>query len=469
MEKHSFVLVAAMAISLVLLVPHGASADGEEVVAAGFSGQLPTSGVALALWDGGSVGEVATTDPNVVSIWVSMSGALVGYVVGAPDFANAAFLDLHPGGDVPAGTPMVVFLAGEVPPPEPPPVVALGPVDTSSALGARVFDRPIEFGAHGDRVFVADQSGIVWLFNADGSAQSTLLDIRDRVVYGGEQGLLSVAFDASGNLWAYYSAGGPRRTVLSRFSVVGGVANAASELVVLEVDQPYSNHNGGSVRFGFDGMLYLGFGDGGSGDDPLGAGQDMMTLLGKVIRIDVSGASAAQPYVVPSDNPFVELDGALPEIWALGLRNPWRMAFDPETGALWVGDVGQGQVEEISVVSGGRNYGWEIMEGDICHEPSNGCDTAGLTFPRATYNHTNGRCSVTGGVVYRGSLVPELAGAYVFGDYCSGEVWAMPADGSALPIVVASGLGNISSFGYDADGEVYVLRFGQAIVRLRSP
>ena len=143
MEKHSFVLVAAMAISLVLLVPHGASADGEEVVAAGFSGQLPTSGVALALWDGGSVGEVATTDPNVVSIWVSMSGALVGYVVGAPDFANAAFLDLHPGGDVPAGTPMVVILAGEVPPPEPPPVAALGPVDTSSALGARVFDRPI--------------------------------------------------------------------------------------------------------------------------------------------------------------------------------------------------------------------------------------------------------------------------------------------------------------------------------------
>ena len=461
MFKRGFVLLAVVALSLVLLVPHAASADGDKVVAAGFVGQLPASGVALALWDGGAVGEIAATEPDVVSVWVSVSGALVGYLVGAPDFANVAFLELYPGGDVAAGTSMVVVVMA--------PKVGIGPVTSVEALGGAGFDAPIEFGAYGSRLFVADQKGVVSLFDANGSGESTMLDIRDRVVYGGEQGLLSVTFDSSGNLWAYYSAAGPRRTVLSRFSVAGGVASAASELVVLEVEQPYSNHNGGAVRFGADGMLYLGFGDGGSGGDPQGNGQNVMTLLGKVIRIDVSGASAVQPYVVPSDNPFVDVDGALPEIWALGLRNPWRMAFDSGTGALWVGDVGQNAVEEISVVSRGGNYGWNTMEGNACYSPSSGCSSSGLSLPWATYSHTNGRCSVTGGVVYRGSAVPELAGAYVFGDYCSGEVWAMPADGSAAPVVVANGLGNISSFGMDAAGEVYLVRFGSPIMRLVSP
>jgi glucose/arabinose dehydrogenase len=462
MVKRALVLVGALALSLVLLVPDAASADGDEVVAAGFIGQLPASGIALAVWDGGSVGEVATTNPDVGSVWVSLSGGLVGYLVGAPNFANAGFLSLYPAGIVPAGTLMVVVV-------KEPPAAGIGPVGNVEALGGVGFDAPIEFGAYGSKLFVADQSGLVSLFNSDGSGQSTMLDIRDRVVYGGEQGLLSVTFDSSGNLWAYYSAGSPRRTVLSRFAVSGSVAIASSELVVLEVDQPYSNHNGGAVRFGPDGMLYLGIGDGGSGGDPQGNGQNMMTLLGKIIRIDVSGASAGQRYVVPSNNPWVDTDGALPEIWALGLRNPWRMAFDSQTGALWVGDVGQGAVEEVSVVTAGGNYGWNTMEGDACYSPSSDCSSAGLTLPWATYNHTNGRCSITGGVVYRGSAVPELAGAYVYGDYCSGEVWAMPADGSEAPMIVASGLGNISSFGVDAAGEVYVVRFGRSIVRLVSP
>ena len=461
MFKRGFVLLAVMALSLVLLAPHGASADGDEVVAAGFVGELPNSGVALALWDGGSVGEIATSDPNVTSVWVSVSGMLIGYLVGAPDFANSGFLAIYPGGEVPNGTSMVVVVT--------PPKVGIGPVSTVEALGGAGFNAPIEFGAYGSRLFVADQTGVVSLLSANGSGESTMLDIRDRVVYGGEQGLLSVTFDSSGDLWAYYSAGGPRRTVLSRFSVSGEVASAASELVVLEVEQPYSNHNGGAVRFGNDGMLYLGFGDGGSGGDPLGSGQDLSTLLGSIIRIDVSGASAGQPYVVPSNNPFVNVAGAAPEIWALGLRNPWRMAFDSGTGALWVGDVGQGAVEEVSVVSRGGNYGWNTMEGNQCYSPSNGCSSSGLSLPWATYGHTNGRCSITGGVVYRGSQVPELAGAYVYGDYCSGEVWAMPADGSTAPVIVASGLGNISSFGVDAAGEVYVVRFGRSIVRLVSP
>jgi len=461
MFRSSLAVVAAMVVSFVLLAPQGASADGDEVIAAGFQGALPKSGIALVLWDGGSVETVSSTDPNVVSVWVSVSGELVGYLVGAPSFANVGFLGLYPGGEVPSGTAMVVVVAA--------PPSGIGPVTTATALGGTSFSAPIEFGAYGSKLFVADQSGIVWTFNASGSGQTTILDIRDRVVYGGEQGLLSVAFDASGDLWAYYSASSPRRTVLSRFTVSSGVASAASELVVLEVEQPYSNHNGGAIRFGPDGMLYLGFGDGGSGGDPLGSGQDLGTLLGSIIRIDVSNASAGQPYVAPSDNPFVNVAGARDEIWALGLRNPWRMAFDASTGKLWVGDVGQGAVEEVGVVTRGGNYGWNTMEGDRCYSPASGCSTSGLTLPVATYTHSSGRCSITGGVVYHGSAVPELKDAYVFGDYCSGEVWAMPADGSEAPIVVASGLGNISSFGVDAAGEVYVVRFGKPIVRLVSP
>jgi len=349
------------------------------------------------------------------------------------------------------------------------------PVEAIDALAGREFSRPIELDSYpGDRVFVAEQDGLVLLFNHDGSGEQVLLDIQGRVSRAGwEEGLLSVALDpgfaGNGHLWAYYSAANPQRSVIARFTVTGDVANPASELVVLAIEQPFANHNGGALRFGFDGMLYLGLGDGGSGNDPLGSGQDRSTLLGSIIRLDVRNASVATPYVVPADNPFVGEAGVRPEIWAYGMRNPWRMAFDPVTGALWVGDVGQGAMEEISVIRRGANYGWDIVEGTICHEPASGCDTEGLTFPVAVYDHSGGRCSITGGMVYRGSAVPEIAASYIYGDHCSGEVWALPVDGSSEPVLVASDLGDIIAFGVDGAGEVYVMRFGQSIVKLVSP
>jgi len=362
------------------------------------------------------------------------------------------------------------------PTPSPPPASTTPqPVAATQALGGRVFDRPIELGPYpGGQVFVADQDGVVFILEPNGANEDIILDIRAQVSRGGnEEGLLSVAldpgFDTNRHLWTYYSATSPRRSVLSRFTVGQFEANPASELVVLEIEQPFSNHNGGAIRFGFDGMLYLGIGDGGAANDQLEAGQDLSTLLGTVIRIDVRNASGATPYVVPTNNPFRTTAGAAPEIWAYGLRNPWRMAFDPAGGALWLGDVGQGAREEISVIRSGENYGWDIVEGNICHEPASDCDTTGLTFPVAVYGHSGGRCSVTGGVVYRGSQVPEIVDSYLYGDFCSGELWAMRADGSSEPTIVASDLGNIASFGVDAAGEVYVLRFGQSIVKLVSP
>ena len=371
---------------------------------------------------------------------------------------------------VPATTPEPTATAA--------PPAAPGPVALAPALGGRVFERPVELGGYpGGRLFVVEQDGLVLLFDRDGSNERVLLDIRARVSRdGNEEGLLSVAldpaFEASGRLWAYYSvAGGPRRTRLARFSVVADAADASSELVVLEVPQPFSNHNGGAVRFGPDGMLYLGFGDGGAGGDPFGNGQDPSTLLGAIIRIDVRAASAAAPYAVPPDNPRLGTPGARPEVWAYGFRNPWRMAFDPATGALWVADVGQDAVEEIDVVERGGNYGWNRLEGDRCFEPPRGCDAAGpvaLLAPVATYGRAQG-CSVSGGAVYRGAAVPALAGAYVYGDFCSGRVWALPADLSSGPVVIVDSDRRITSFGADEDGELYLLAFSSPILRLVAP
>ena len=348
------------------------------------------------------------------------------------------------------------------------------PVGSVQALGGRVFNRAIELGPYpGGRLFVADQGGVVFILDPDGGNEDIILDLRSQVSRdGNEEGLLSVALDPgfanNRYLWAYYSRANPRRSVLSRFTVGQFEADLGSELVVLEVEQPFSNHNGGAIRFGFDGMLYLGLGDGGSGGDPLGSGQDRSTLLGSVIRVDVRNASTGAPYAVPADNPFVGEAGVRPEIWAYGIRNPWRMSFDPSSGALWLGDVGQNAIEEISVIQRGANFGWNITEGNVCYQSAN-CTTDGLTFPVAVYGHAGGRCSVSGGVVYRATQVPEIAASYLYGDFCSGEVWAFPVDGSSAPVIVASGLGNIAAFGVDAAGEVYVLRFGESIVRLVSP
>ncbi|MBI5284706.1 MAG: PQQ-dependent sugar dehydrogenase [Chloroflexi bacterium] len=299
------------------------------------------------------------------------------------------------------------------------------------------------------------------------STPAVFLDIGDRLIRdpGMEEGLLGLAFApdyaSSGEFYVYYSAGSPRRAVLSRFVAQDDAADPASERVLLEIEEPYSNHNGGSLAFGPDGYLYIGVGDGGAGGDPHGNGQNKDALLGKILRIDVSG----EDYTVPADNPFAR-GGGRGEIWAYGLRNPWRLNFDPQTGALWAADVGQGDWEEIDRIVKGGNYGWNVMEGDHCFEPASGCHKAGLLPPRAEYGHDLG-CSVTGGYVYRGPAMPELDGWYVYGDYCSGRVWAVnTADGASAPVQLANTGATITSFAQDAAGELYLVTFDQGIRKL---
>ena len=342
------------------------------------------------------------------------------------------------------------------------------------ALSGRRFDRPTDAAAYpGGRVLIAEQSGLVFLLDRTSGEGGIFLDLRREVSRdGNEEGLLGLAlapdFAASGHLYAYYSVReGARRTRLSRFTAAGGAAEPASELVILEVAQPFSNHNGGALRFGPDGMLYLGLGDGGSAGDPASNAQDPGTLLGSILRIDVRAASEAAPYQVPEDNPFVGVDGARGEIWAYGLRNPWRMAFDPENGTLWVGDVGQNSIEEVDVIVRGGNYGWNRLEGEACFRPRSGCDPGGTERPIATYGHREG-CSITGGVVYRGRAVPELDGAYVFGDFCSGRVWAMEASGAGPAVPVADTGASITSFA-QIGVELWLLRFDGPVLRAVSP
>ena len=341
------------------------------------------------------------------------------------------------------------------------------------AFGGREFERPIELLPYpGGRFILAQQNGTIRLLTADGSDAGTVLNLTVRQV-GNEEGLLSIALDpafpARPYLYAYYSADGPRRTALSRFTIVGDTAAPSSEIAILDVNQPLTNHHGGTIRFGPDGMLYLGFGDGGSGGDPRGNGQNPSTLLGSVIRIDVRGASEARPYLIPPDNPtFAAALNARPETWAYGFRNPWRMAFDPATGALWLADVGQDAVEEIDVVTAGGNYGWNRLEGGSCYSPASGCERAGTVLPVATYPSADG-CSITGGVVYRGAAVPALRGWYVYGDFCTGTIWALPVDGPpSSSLLVASDL-NITSFGVDAAGELYVVDFGVIFRLVQAP
>jgi glucose/arabinose dehydrogenase len=346
-------------------------------------------------------------------------------------------------------------------------------VTFDEAFGGREFQRPTELGVYpGGRFFIADQGGLVSLMHPDGEDAGTLLDIRNRVLRGGnEEGFLSLALDpefpARAYIYTYYSAPNPRRTVLSRFEVQDDAADPDSELVILEVAQPFSNHNGGAIRFGPDGMLYLGFGDGGGQGDPSGNGQNLGVLLGKIIRIDVRDAATGQPYAVPADNPFVGQPGARPEIWAYGLRNPWRMEFDAATGKLWAGDVGASAAEEVDIIEPGGNYGWDRLEGDQCHEPRANCDRRGTIAPVATYAHDDSVCAITGGMVYRGAAFPELVGSYLYGDFCSGEIWVISAGGGD-PVTVAEADGDrrVSSFATDEAGEVYLVIHGGAVLRI---
>jgi len=327
----------------------------------------------------------------------------------------------------------------------------------------------------GSRLFIVERGGRIKILRGGSVLPRAFLDIAGRVqAAGGEQGLLSVAFHRdyaqNGEIFVYYTnLAGNSHVSRFRVSADPDSADPATEEVLLVVDQPYSNHNGGLLTFGPDGMLYIGLGDGGSGGDPLGHGQDSTTLLGSILRIDVDGGT---PYAIPNDNPFVNDPAARKEIWVYGLRNPWRFSFDRVTGDLFIGDVGQNAWEEVDVVpagTGGLNLGWNVMEGFHCYSAAT-CNQAGLTLPVLEYPHVEG-CSVTGGYVYRGAAVPFLQGRYLYADYCQGWIRSFrylngqatdlrdhTEDFGTLPL--------ISSFGEDAAGEIHIVTLGGNVYRI---
>jgi glucose/arabinose dehydrogenase len=321
------------------------------------------------------------------------------------------------------------------------------------------------------RLFVVEQAGRIRIVRNGSLLSRPFLDITSVVLSGGERGLLSVAFDpayaSNGFFYLNYTdRSGDTRVERYRVSTDADVADPNSAKLLLQVDQPFSNHNGGLVKFGPDGMLYIGMGDGGSGGDPQNHGQNRNTLLGALLRIDVR---TGDPYGIPADNPYRQDPNARPEIWAYGLRNPWRFSFDPPSGQLLIADVGQNQWEEINAVpasSPGLNYGWRIMEAAHCYNPSN-CNSNGLVMPVHEYNHSEG-CSITGGYVYRGARLTGLAGHYFYADYCRGWVRSFRLqDGRAAEHREwLSGLGQILSFGIDSAGELYVLSGNGRVYRL---
>ena len=336
---------------------------------------------------------------------------------------------------------------------------------TEEAFGGRVFDLPVDLVPLPDGTYLlAQQSGEVLRIDETGAGE-VVLDLSGVVATGHEElGLLAVApdpaFAGTGAYFVHYVADGPLRNVVARYTIGSSEGHA-----IIEVDQPFENHNGGAMRFGPDGMLYVSFGDGGDRWDPLGNGQAPSNLLATVIRIDVT--SRPGRYRIPADNPFVGRSSrsgrALSEVWAYGLRNTWRFEFDETTGALWGGDVGQNDAEEVNLLRAGGNYGWSVFEGPGCRIDS--CDGIDAIPPRAWYSHAEG-CAVVGGFVYRGDALP-LGGDYLYGDLCGGTIWALPTDGAnPEPRVVAELEPPIVGFAQGHQGEVFVLRQGGAILRL---
>ena len=366
----------------------------------------------------------------------------------------------------------------------------------SGAFGAEAAARPAEVGIDlipvataglrsplflthaGDgsgQLFVVEQGGTVRIIDRGRLEDRPFLDLRERLwTKGNEQGLLGLAFHPdhrnNGRLFVNYNRREDGATVVAEYTRQGqGVEVAVeTERVLMVVPQPYLNHNGGMLAFGPDGFLYIGRGDGGSKGDPQNRAQNPQEWLGKILRIDVD---RGRPYAIPPDNPYAT-SGGRPEIFALGIRNPWRFSFDRETGMLWLADVGQYKWEEIDLVVAGGNYGWRIMEGAHCYHPEEGCNPEGLMFPIAEYGHEEGRCSITGGYVYRGTAVPAIRGLYLFGDYCSGELWSLSAAanrrGSTMPRLLMKTGFRISSFGEDEAGEVYIVDHKGGIYRVAA-
>ena len=325
------------------------------------------------------------------------------------------------------------------------------------------------------RLFIAEQPGTIRIWKKGKLLDKPFLDISDRLTSGGEKGLLGVAFHPKFSenhrfFVDYTSSRGGLHTVVSEFKVGNDPdrADPKSERILLTVPQPFGNHNGGNIVFGPDGDLYIGMGDGGSGNDPQGNGQSLTTLLGKMLRIDVDHVKKGMTRGVPADNPFVGRKMAAPEIWAYGLRNPWRFSFDALTGLLYAGDVGQNTREEIDVIQKGKNYGWNIMEGTICTPGVNPkCNRSGLELPIFDYPRSEG-ISVIGGFVYRGIAIPDLCGVYLYGDYGSGRVWGLRYDGKSViqhRLLLETGR-SISSFGQDENLELYVVDLGGEVMKI---
>lgn len=342
--------------------------------------------------------------------------------------------------------------------------------DIYTILFADGFSNPVEMQNVGDdRLFIVEKRGVIEILQLDGTTNPTpFLDIQNIVLTPGgnydERGLLGLAFhpDYINNGYFYVNyIDNSGNTQISRFSVSTSdpsIADPDSEFQILEVEQPYINHNGGCLRFGPEGYLYIGLGDGGSAGDPENRSQNLQTLLGKMLRIDIDNTEGSTNYAVPSNNPFVGDPNALDEIWSYGLRNPWRFSFDSETDELWIGDVGQGSKEEIDRAAAGvsgQNYGWRCYEGTQEYNTSGCPNQSELTFPVAEYSHSGGNCSVTGGYVYRGEIYENFLGIYFYADFCSGEIGTI--DQSNNQINHGPYNGSWVSFGEDKNKELYII------------
>lgn len=362
----------------------------------------------------------------------------------------------------------------------PPTVLPLEQLAIALEPVAADFDQPLYLTGAGDgsgRLFVVEKTGRVWVLRDGQRGAEAFLDIANNVSEGSEQGLLSIAFppDFEDSAVCYINyTDREGASVISRLRVEGDVADAGSEQMLLRVRQPYANHNGGLLAFGPDGYLYCGFGDGGSGGDPHGNGQNTGTMLGTLLRLDVSDTGADR-YAIPEDNPLRGREGALPEIWAYGLRNPWRFSFDRLTGDLWIADVGQNAWEEVNfqpaASPGGENYGWNVYEGAHTYPGNEAVSAAeGFTMPVVEYGRDAGK-SVTGGYVYRGAGQPNLWGTYLYADFVDGRIWGLQRaeDGSVTTKLLLDNEMMIASFGEDDDGELYVVDMNGGIHRVLAP
>lgn len=357
-----------------------------------------------------------------------------------------------------------------------------GQADIALQLVASGLTEPVYITESPDgsgRRFIVEQGGKIKILSGGTVFATSYLNISTLVSKGFEQGLLGLAFHpkfASNRLFYVNYTDVNGDTVIREYAQSTTNSNVASSYVrtILRINQPYANHNGGMLAFGPDGYLYIGMGDGGDTGDPGNRAQSISTLLGKMLRININGKAGGKQYLVPAGNPYVGKSG-LDEIWQRGLRNPWRFSFDRLNGNLWIGDVGQRKWEEVdravrtsSGAGRGVNWGWRVMEGRHCYLPSTGCSTAGKTLPLTEYDHASGRCSISGGYVYRGSAIPVLVGGYLFADYCSGQIWVVNSTASAPAsrTLLLDTSHTISSFGQDKAGELYVVNHGGTIYRI---